>query len=115
MVYHEGQRVAVQQSASRGSPAAGLHRPRPPAPKAGHNSLEMQIESLPNREGCNSPEKYADFQPAFTCSFVVLLCNKFNTDCLKQRQMDYKLCILSSLSYWVGVGFDPCLNYIYEI
>lgn len=29
--------------------------------------------------------------------------------------MDYKLCILNSLSYEVSVGFDPCLNYIYEI
>ena len=53
VVHHEGQRVAVQQSASRGqSCSRSPSRPEPPSPQAGHNSLEMQIGgSLPNPRG----------------------------------------------------------------
>lgn len=48
-VVHHGQRVAVQQSASRGqSCSRSPSRLEPPSPQAGHNFLEMQIERQPS-------------------------------------------------------------------
>lgn len=46
---HKGQRVAVQQYASRGKPCRESGScPEPPSPQPSHNSLEMQIERQPS-------------------------------------------------------------------